>query len=71
MIENGIPTEEELATTAARVKESMIFRFHQIYGESDEFEQWADALDLLDRHPNSEDAREHCRAALRQLQARK
>lgn len=58
---------EELNELATRVKERFISRMRGIYGETDEFEQWADALDVSDDHPGDPRAKDFARAALHQL----
>lgn len=61
------PSVKELEQLAMRVKERFVSKMRQIYGETDEFEQWADALDLFDAHPTDPRAKEHVDAALSQL----
>jgi hypothetical protein len=61
-----IPTEEELAKLLTLVKERFVGRMRKIYGDTDELEQWAESLDLLDSHAG-EEAKAFSRAALTQL----
>lgn len=67
MSANEIPSVQELNALCARVKEHFISRMRQIYGECDEWETWADAIDMFDRYPADKRAQDFARAALHAL----
>ena len=63
----NIPSFEELYALDKQICETFVSRLRQIYGESDEYEQWVDAFDLSNKHPGNKELGAYASAMLDQL----